>query len=59
MHARDVEWNPGSYYGSVVFKELLKQQSHDAVSDPDFRDDRRVRQELNQSMFCYTLYVPI
>ena len=46
-------------YGSVVFKVLLKQQSHDAVSDPDFRDDRRVRQELNQSMFCYTLYVPI
>ena len=46
-------------YGLAVFKELLKQQGHDAVSDPDFRDDRRVRLELNQSMFCDTLYVPI
>ena len=35
----------------------LKQQGHDAVSVPDFRDDRRVRLELNQSMFCDTLYV--
>ena len=46
-------------YGSAVFKQLLKQQGHDAVYDPDFRDDRRVRLELNQSMFCDTLYVPI
>ena len=46
-------------YGSAIFKQLLKQQGHDAVADPDFRDDRRVRLELNQSMSCETLYVPI
>ena len=39
-------------YGSSVFKEFLKQQGHDALSDPDFQDDRRVRLEFNQSMFC-------
>ena len=27
-------------YGSAVFKQLLKQQVHDAGADPDFRDDR-------------------
>ena len=42
-------------YGSAVFKDLLKQQSHDAGSDPDFRDDRRVRQELNQSVLLHSI----
>ena len=46
-------------YGSAVFKQLLKQQVHDAGGDPYFRDDRRATLELNQSIFCNTLYVPI
>ena len=46
-------------YGSGVFKQLLKQQVHDAGADTDFRDDRGVRLNLNQSIFCNTLYVPI
>ena len=46
-------------FGSAVFKQLLNQQVHDAGADPDFRDDRRVRLDLNQSIFCNTLYVPI
>ena len=46
-------------FGSAVFKQLLNQQVHDAGTDPDFRDDRRVRLDLNQSIFCNTLYVPI
>ena len=46
-------------YSSAVFKQLLKQQVHDAGADPDFRDDRRVTLDLNQSIFCNTLYVPI
>ena len=46
-------------YDSVIFKQLLKQQVHDAGADPDFRDDRRVTLDLNQSIFCNTLYVTI
>ena len=46
-------------YGSAVFKQLLKQQVHDAGVDPYFRDDRRATLELNHSIFCNTLYVPI
>ena len=46
-------------FGSAVFKQLLKQQVHDAGADTDFRDDRKVRLDLNQSIFCNTLYVPI
>ena len=46
-------------FGSAVFKQLLKQQVHDAGAGTDFRDDRRVRLDLNQSIFCNTLYVPI
>ena len=46
-------------YGSAVFKQLLKQQVHDAGADPDFRDDRRVTLDLNQSIFCNSPYVPI
>ena len=45
-------------YGSAVFKQLLKKQVHDAGADPDFRDDRRVTLDLNQSIFGNTLYVP-
>ena len=46
-------------FGSAVFKQLLKQQVHDAGADTDFRDDRRVRLDLNQSIFCNTLCVLI
>ena len=46
-------------FSSAVIKKLLMQQVHDAGANTDFRDDRRVRLDLNQSIFCNTLYVPI
>ena len=44
---------------SAVFKQVLVQQVHDTGFDPDFRDDRKLRLNWNQSFFRDTMYRPM
>ena len=40
------------------FKQPVKQQVCDMVSDPDFRDESRIRPDFNRSFFCDPVYMP-
>ena len=50
-HSGYFQWSPDDY-GTLScshdFKQLLKQKFCDMVSDPDLRDDRKLRPDLNR-----------
>ena len=60
-HAGEAQYSPGDYVTHLCpddFKQPLKQQVCDMVSDTDFRNEPRLRPDLNRSFFSDTVYSP-
>ena len=60
LKTQNVQYSPGDYVTQLCpddFKQPIKQQVCDMVSDPDFRDEPRFRPDLNRLFFCDTVHL--